>query len=444
MKKDVLIVFENRAREIENACLLATELEYRGYSVSIRHIESLKKYFIKAKVVLTPHLYNNFHVLVHAKNFWKSHRNLVSLQYEQVYSQVASNDIEDIHNPREEALYAQHVAWGRIQTERYLSCGVPSSNIHEIGSMAMDLMQPEFCDYFLSKNDLSKKFGLNTKSKWAFFISSFGYANRTEKEIQALELLNPYAREFSQLSERSLKEITEWFSAACETHRNIEFIYRPHPAEQNYDGLTIMEQKYKNFHVIKSFSVRQWIFVSDLLFTWYSTSIADAFFANKPCFILRPYIVPQKLEVDIMSGSDFVMSKDDFLSILSEDRRIPKIDVKKIENYYGKNSAKRAYLQLVDLCEKMINSDMGYDFNRSFAGGAYDILNEGKFKKILKTYFWHIMCDISCFCKLSCLFPSNSMKRTMQRFEKECYGINKEIKQLKERLIPVIKSLHKQ
>jgi hypothetical protein len=36
------------------------------------------------------------------------------------------------------------------------------------------------------------------------------------------------------------------------------------------------------------------------------------------------------------------------------------------------------------------------------------------------------------------------MKRTMQRFEKECYGVNKEILQLKGRLFPVVKSLHKQ
>ena len=394
--------------------------------------------------MITPHLYNNFHILVHAKNFKKSNRSLISLQYEQIYSQAAKDDLGDIHNPKEEALYAQHIAWGKMQTKRYLSCGVPKSNIHEIGSMAMDLMQPDFCSYYLTKKDLSKQFGLNPDLDWAVFISSFGYANRTEEEIKALELLNPRARLFSQLSVKSLYEVLGWFSIACEKNPSVEFIYRPHPAERKYDKLRIMEQKYMNFHVIESFSVRQWIYVSDMLFTWYSTSIADAYFAHKPCYILRPVEIPEILEVDIMSGADFVTSKDAFLSVLSGDKTVPHLDVEKIERYYGNNSDKRAYLQLADLCEHMIRTNMGFDYQCSYGGKTYDILNEQQPLKILKTIFWHAMCDISCVCKLSYLIPFKSSKRTQQRFEKECYGVNREIKQLKKRLASVINSLHNQ
>ena len=43
---DVLILYEHRAREIENSCLLACELRRRGYKVQICNIYSEEKYFV--------------------------------------------------------------------------------------------------------------------------------------------------------------------------------------------------------------------------------------------------------------------------------------------------------------------------------------------------------------------------------------------------------------
>lgn len=55
---DILILFENHSREMENVALLATELEYRGYKVKVMNIRTPMKYFVKTKVLIVPHLYN--------------------------------------------------------------------------------------------------------------------------------------------------------------------------------------------------------------------------------------------------------------------------------------------------------------------------------------------------------------------------------------------------
>lgn len=53
---DILILFENHSREMENVALLATELEYRGYKVKVMNIRTPMKYFVKTKVLIVPHL----------------------------------------------------------------------------------------------------------------------------------------------------------------------------------------------------------------------------------------------------------------------------------------------------------------------------------------------------------------------------------------------------
>ena len=50
-----------------------------------------------------------------------------------------------------------------------------------------------------------------------------------------------------------------------------------------------MAAKHSNFHLITNYSVKQWITVSDTLFSWMSTSIAEIYFANKSCFVVRPF-----------------------------------------------------------------------------------------------------------------------------------------------------------
>ena len=107
---DILILFENHSREMENVALLATELEYRGYKVKVMNIRTPMKYFVKTKVLIVPHLYNEDQLIRFCKNFWKNNTCIISLQYEQILNKEMG--IDDIHFPKGQAIYAHHIAWG--------------------------------------------------------------------------------------------------------------------------------------------------------------------------------------------------------------------------------------------------------------------------------------------------------------------------------------------
>lgn len=152
---DILILFENHSREMENVALLATELEYRGYKVKVMNIRTPMKYFVKTKVLIVPHLYNEDQLIRFCKNFWKNNTCIISLQYEQILNKEMG--IDDIHFPKGQAIYAHHIAWGKSQVDRYKMCGIKQNHIHQTGSMAMDLFRPAFESYFMSKEEVGKK-----------------------------------------------------------------------------------------------------------------------------------------------------------------------------------------------------------------------------------------------------------------------------------------------
>lgn len=440
MKCDVLIVYEHRTREIENACLLALELEKRGYTTQIRYISSLKKYFIKAKVVITPHLYNNSQIYILAKNFWRSHRNLISLQYEQVLNSKPV-EVDDIHDPKEEAIHAQHIAWGEAQKQRYLCHKIAPTHIHVTGHIAMDLMYPEFEAYFKSREELAMEFLLDKDKKWITFFSSFSYANKGEDYLAAYEKLNPNARAFADLSNKTQVIFIEWFERVCSSNPDVILIYRPHPAEKICQDFKNIEQKYPNFRIIRDYTVRQWIKSSDLLYTWYSTSLADTYFARKKCLILRPLPIPTHLEVDLLKGCKPITTYEDFKdSLLSSTDEI-NYDLNKLAYYYGDFQNSRAYPKIADLCEEMMKDSMEYDY--TCYGSRWNISNNTGIKNILTTYICHMLCDIYEKTNLSKhLLRKFSNSSSLLLFEKECYCIRKEIADIKARLKPVIDKIH--
>ncbi len=438
MSCDVLIVYEHRAREIENACLLALELERRGFTTQIHYLGSFKKYFIKARIVVTPHLYNNFHIYILAKNFWRSHNKLISLQYEQVLNSKPV-EADDIHDPKEEAIHAQHIAWGEAQSQRYLCHGIAPSNIHITGHIAEDLMYPEFNSYFKSREELSQEFSMDNCKKWVLFFSSFSYANKGENQIAAYEKLNPNAREFADLSNKTQDIFIEWFTNICANNSDIILIYRPHPAEIVCDGFKKMEKKYSNFRIIREYTARQWIKSADLLYTWYSTSLADTYFAKKQCLILRPIDIPAHIEVDLLKGCIPITSFEEFSKSLYDLANINSYpyDVNRLVHYYGSFQESRAYIRIADLCEKMMNENMGYNY--TCYGNRWNISNDKGVVKILISFISHILCDLCLKIKLSNFLPGRiGRNSTLLHFEKECFHVNEDILEIKERLKPII------
>lgn len=363
MKKiDVLIIYEHSKRELENCALLKAELIRRGLNVEVLYMYSMpKRWCIEARIIIVPHIYDEGQLRFFVLNKKSNNRNVIDLQYEQVLSESSE---DGIHNPSGLAREAHHIAWGKAQVDRYLRHGIAMNKIHETGSISMDLLRNEFSEYFKSKEEIGLEFNIDFKKEWVLFISSFSYANRSPKEIEALSILDPNAFDFAEISNKSYKEILRWLEEALQKYPEKVFIYRKHPAELSDDNLKKIESRYANFRCIDSYSMRQWSIIVDKIYNWYSTSLADVFFANKSCYILRPISIPSHLEVSIMVGASTIDSCDGFLdSICNKNREFP-VTPDRIRFFYNNSQdGEMAYQKTADLCEIMINdTSMGYDY----------------------------------------------------------------------------------
>ena len=133
-------------------------------------------------------------------------------------------------------------------------------------------------------------------------------------------------------------------------------IYRPHPAEADAECLKAMEEKYANFRVIGDLSIKQWILITDKIYTWWSTAVAEVYAARKGCSILRPVSIPYEMEVQIYNGAALINSVDEFDQSFDEETGFP-IPKENMEKYYCMDEAEPAFIKVCNLLEKVIKND---------------------------------------------------------------------------------------
>ena len=449
MRIDYLIIYEHVNRELENACLLAAELEHRGYTVAIECIYSIRKYFIKPKVIIVPHLYNDNQLISFCKNIWCSNTAILDLQYEQVLSKAGKGGI---HTPRGQAKFAQHIAWGQAQVEEYLNGDINPKNIHITGHMQMDLKNNIFNSFHIHRKDIAKEFNLDLSKKWVMFLSTFSYTGMSEKKINQFEKsLNPDARRFAKISEESRNTILDWFEKEINNYPKVEFIYRPHPAEKNFVKVIEMSKKYSNFKCIDKYSLDQWIDSADFFYNWYSTSIADVYYKNKPCFVLRPVRMYSDLEVGTLEGAKTITSLKDFeisLNALNDNPSKIEFPVKKelFEYYYGfvNDKGKFAFQKIADLCEKMIvNSNMHYNYNYGRRG--FNFVNSKRIRGVIGTLFFYLLFEITSIFRMDYLKRINSNNeylRLLKVYSSESYGVRNQIRLLIKKFTEILNKLY--
>lgn len=352
---DILIFTELDNRETDAACLIKCEMERRGYSVAVERYNrvcetgTVAKY--KPKIMILPWLYNE----VFLQNFCDSSKDgkpiIVNLQSEQILSKAFLEN-SDHHMPSGICKEYLHLAWGNVTYERFIEAGIHENKIWKIGNLNLDLNAPQFRDIYLSRDELSSEYGLNPKKKWCLFISSFSYASMDASRRERYLREFPFTREFMEVSIKSRDILAQWFERISEQHQDIEFIYRPHPSESSDPIINKLSNMRENFHVISELSVRQWIMVSNINLTWFSTSIADVFYQHKGCGIVRPIPIPVKNDCELFYNSHCIDNYDTFEAyILSEQTDEFPIPAEEMEKYYGQNEIGTNYLEFCDRLE---------------------------------------------------------------------------------------------
>jgi surface carbohydrate biosynthesis protein len=365
---DFLINYEHKSREIEAVCLIKNELEKRGYSVELTCTYDEDRISFnthkKAKVVLASALYNDACLFEFVYRVAGYCRKVVNLQWEQALTNQDESDPFFYQNPKGYAREALHLCWGAEPQNRLLRAKVSSDRAIVVGPVQMDLLRPEFSEYYYSKEDIARYFDLDASKDWVLFISSFTFVNITAEELDSeVKCVGAWLYEFQRLSVLSKCEIIRWIEMAIKENPNKIFIYRPHPSENGDQTLVEMEAIYKNFRVIKDHSVKQWIKCCDKILTWYSTAAAEVYFSSKSLTILRPVEIPYELDVSIFRNAHTISDIDDFLRDIHNSNASFPLNKALILDYFQVCNDVPSYVRICNVLEQVHNTS-DYDMRR--------------------------------------------------------------------------------
>lgn len=381
---DYLIVYELKAREIENVCLLKAELERRNYTVDIiqRDANPLKYMFWrKPRVVVVFALYQNSNLRWNVYRFVGKMRKIVNLQCEQVLTQ---NDIDNGRAvPKDYAAKAVHICWGEERKKQLQQRGVAHAFV--TGALQMDFLREPLKQYYASRKECFRKYHIPEDKQVILYISSFAYTGFKTDSRAYKGLEEHFGSEIMktryQIQKMAKTQTLQWFEKLLQENNEIFIIYRPHPAEMEDKNLKKLECKYNNFQVIFQESVKQWILVVDKIYTMYSTSIVEAFFANKLCLILRPIEVPEEVDCCIYQHANYITSYDEFKASLNINR-IDDFPIRP-ERLYDYYQGGVAYICICDLLETVLKSNI-YDMPANIPFNSYFYIAIDLFKNLIR------------------------------------------------------------
>ena len=154
---DFLIFYEVKNREFESIVLLGDELRKRGYSVDYfsffeyDNVEKRKKFFNKVKIAVVPSLYNDYELLSAIYAVTGKVKNIVNLRWEQVFQIWRDQKFDSYVYPKEHAKLAYHFCWGAHAFNRLRESGISEKNLFVTGPLQMDVLRPEFREYYQTK-----------------------------------------------------------------------------------------------------------------------------------------------------------------------------------------------------------------------------------------------------------------------------------------------------
>lgn len=376
MKYDYLIFYEHASRELETDCYLASILKKRGYSVKIINRRYLWRIFLNPKVIITPFLYSDTDVHEFTGFLNGRKRTIVNLQFEQILNDEGIKS--DFYRLSGSSRQAIHICWGNNTRNRLLETNVPEEQLPICGAISLDFNRPQLRPLLKDKIQLAREFGLDENKKWHLFISSFSLCSMTQENIDIVDKKIPGYAHFAKISQSSQDGVIKWIKEMANRHPEILFIYRPHPNEHETPKIKALEQYSNNIRIIPDYSIRQWVNICETSSCWISTSIADSFFADRPCCVLRPSHVPVNFDPKIFVGARFISDTKDYDNYLSSDSpEVSALDEKVFSDLYLTDKSMLFGERVADECEKALHGKT-FPYKRywkdCFTSFKYDVM----------------------------------------------------------------------
>jgi surface carbohydrate biosynthesis protein len=320
---DILLFVEHVARELDTACavkhLVTTrhKLNIQLASMTWDLGATLNRYL--PKVVALPYCYSISDLGTHRIIAAWPDAHYVNLAYEQLFAKI--NKAHKVPRDVFARNWVLHHAWGDFYGGFLVENGTDPRNIAVNGNPSYELYRPPYRDYFESRQDLGKRFGLDPRKRWVFVPENYGVAFMTERQILVRygDSRMGDALEFRDFAANSFRQAARWWRDACEKN-GIELILRPRPATPKNMMVEALERDGPlppNLHVTKDGTVREWILAGDVVVSSYSTTLIEASVACKPILMMAPIPFPEYLLADWNNLVPKVQTEDAFLDAVA-------------------------------------------------------------------------------------------------------------------------------
>jgi surface carbohydrate biosynthesis protein len=316
---DIVYLYEHAARELDVACAVAARLR-KDHSIHVEIVhwptgfpQAVTR--IRPRLVILPYCYteSSYEALL---AYWREAR-FFNLTWEQLF--YPGN--QRAKTPRGEfALNSViHHAWSEYYADFLKTSGLAEDRIFLNGNPAYTLYDAPYRAYFCSRTKMAESYHLDPSRGWIFFPENYNWAFYSEKTIRQFIESGQAPSDIHAMREyceRSLQEVIHWLAdAACDDQ--FEVILRPRPSTTLNEFRLVVEKILgklpPHLHIIQEGSVREWILVSDLVFSSHSTSLIEGAVAAKPVFMVEPYEIPAVLKANWHERLPHVQGKSQFL-----------------------------------------------------------------------------------------------------------------------------------
>lgn len=301
---DVIFFVEHKDRELESIKLIAEKLKAQGKSSLILsvyfHVHYL--YLYRAKTFVFPYLINqNDWPASFVYKMYGDSASYINMNWEQLLSKVN----EEYKKPQDDFVKrkVKHIAWDKYFRDYLVKYGVNEDNITITGNPANEILFNLLDKKYEWRVKLADEFKLDTNKKWLFMPMNYGWAFSNDSLINA-KIKKGYpekiAWEYRKYSQKCLKQFI-YFIEKVSKEYDYEIIIRPHPSITEDDYKKVFNETIgyipKNIYLNKAHSIREWIIVSDIVGSSWSTSVWDAYNIGKSVFLFTPFQRPEWLEV---------------------------------------------------------------------------------------------------------------------------------------------------
>lgn len=359
---DFLFIYEHKVRELENLCLMKYELDRRGYKTEIIYINDAEnalspKILYKTKVLCTMACYHNKTLRWHVKDFIEFEK-IIDLQWENIVYPKDEHRVGAYKNYRGIGKDVVRVSWGKQNETRLLETAqMDPAKVKVIGHVGMDFLRYPLSRYYISRKELFDKYGIEQGKKVILFASPYYGDNLSQQYID--DMCNRFGDnwvDYYHFMCESQKIVLKWFEQLCTENKDTIIIFRPHPGHPSLMA-DAMAEKYENFKVIGSESVKQWIVSCDKVFTGNSSVVVEAFFAKKDCQLLFPLETTDGFELKLIEDSTKIRTYSEFEKAVGENNNPFPTPRESIEEIYLVDWKEPSYIKFANMAEEVLNSN---------------------------------------------------------------------------------------